>query len=79
VLTGEPIAVLDLLQRGLVAEILPAEQVVEPAKLIASRPPVAARLDKEAVLASYETTLASGLDVERRAIRSACHTLDQKE
>jgi enoyl-CoA hydratase len=83
VLTGEPVAASKLLERGLVAEILPAEQVVERAvalaKLIASRAPIAARLAKDAVLAAYETSLSAGLDVERRALRLAFCTRDQKE
>lgn len=83
VLTGEPVAASELFQRGLIAEMLPAEQVLDRAialaKLIARRAPIAARLGKEAVLAAYETTLSAGLDVERRAIRLAFRTADQKE
>lgn len=83
VLTGEMIPASELLQRGLIAEMLPSDQVLDRAvalaKLIASRAPIAARLAKEAVLAAYETTLSTGLDVERRAIRLAFYTADQKE
>lgn len=83
VLTGAPVTASELLQRGLIAEMLPAARVsdraVALAKLIANRAPIAARLGKEAVLAAYETTLSAGLDVERRAIRLAFHTADQKE
>jgi enoyl-CoA hydratase len=83
VLTGEPVTASELLERGLVAEILRAEQVVERAvalaKLIATRAPIAARLAKDAVLAAYETSLSAGLDVERRALRLAFCTRDQRE
>jgi enoyl-CoA hydratase len=83
VLSGKPVTAPELLQRGLVAEVHPAAHVVQRAmtlaKLIASRAPVAARLAKEAVLAAYETSLSAGLDVERRALRLAFHTADQKE
>jgi enoyl-CoA hydratase len=83
VLTGTPVTASELLQRGLVAEVLPADRVLDRAvalaTVIASRAPVAARLGKEAVLAAYETTLSAGLDVERRAIRLAFRTEDQKE
>jgi enoyl-CoA hydratase len=83
VLTGEPVTASELLQRGLIAEMLPAGQVLDRAialaKLIASRAPIAARLGKEAVLAAYETTLSAGLEVERRAVRLAFRTSDQKE
>ena len=83
VLTGQPIDGREALRSGLVAEALPDDQVVDRAitlaKVIAERAPIAARLAKEAVLAAYETTLAAGLDVERRAIRLAFTTEDQKE
>jgi enoyl-CoA hydratase len=83
VLTGEPVAARELLERGLVAEVRPAGEVVARAvalaTVIASRAPIAARLAKEAVLAAYETSLSAGLDVERRAIRLAFATRDQKE
>ncbi|MFC7397224.1 enoyl-CoA hydratase-related protein [Chelatococcus sp. GCM10030263] len=83
ILTGEPISAREAQQAGLVAEVLPAEAVVNRAlalaEVIATRAPVAARLAKEAVLAAYETTLAAGLDTERRAIRLAFTTEDQKE
>jgi enoyl-CoA hydratase len=83
VLSGEPVTASELLQRGLVAEVHPAAHVVERAttlgKLIASRAPIAARLAKKAVLAAYETSLSAGLDVERRVLRLAFHTADQRE
>jgi enoyl-CoA hydratase len=83
VLTGQPIDGREALRAGLVAEALPEDQVVGRAmalaRVIADRAPIAARLAKEAVLAAYETTLAAGLDVERRAIRLAFATDDQKE
>jgi enoyl-CoA hydratase len=83
VLTGQPVDAREALRSGLVAEVLPDDQVVDRAialaKVIAERAPIAARLAKEAILAAYETTLAAGLDVERRAIRLAFTTEDQKE
>jgi len=83
VLTGQPIDGREALRSGLVAEALPDDQVVDRAialaRVIADRAPIAARLAKEAVLAAYETTLAAGLDAERRAIRLAFATDDQKE
>ena len=83
ILTGEPISAREAQQAGLVAEVLPAAAVVDRAlalaALISTRAPVAARLAKEAVLAAYETTLSAGLETERRAIRLAFTTEDQKE
>ncbi|MFG1425316.1 enoyl-CoA hydratase/isomerase family protein [Roseixanthobacter glucoisosaccharinicivorans] len=82
-LTGEPIDAATALAAGLVAEVVPPGQAVERAcelaRIIATKPPMSARLVKEAVLAAYETPLAAGLQVERRAIRHAFTTHDQKE
>lgn len=82
-LTGEPIDAATALAAGLAAEVVPAGQALERAcelaRIIATKPPIAARLVKEAVLAAYDTPLAAGLQVERRAIRHAFTTQDQKE
>ncbi|MFG1421045.1 enoyl-CoA hydratase-related protein [Roseixanthobacter liquoris] len=82
-LTGEPIDAATALAAGLVAEVVPPGQALERAselaRIIATKPPIAARLVKEAVLAAYDTPLAAGLQVERRAIRHAFTTQDQKE
>jgi len=82
-LTGEPIDAAIALAAGLVAELVPTGQALERAcelaRIIATKPPIAARLVKEAVLAAYDTPLAAGLQVERRAIRHAFTTHDQKE
>src|SRR4051812_44533091 len=46
---------------------------------IASRPPLAARLAKQAVLAAEETSLSAGLDQERRLYELAMATEDRVE
>lgn len=83
VLTGEPIDAATALRAGLVAEVVAIEQTlpraIELAAIIAQKAPVAARLVKEATLAAYETTLSEGLRTERRAIRQAFTTEDQRE
>ncbi|MFG1398330.1 enoyl-CoA hydratase-related protein [Roseixanthobacter pseudopolyaromaticivorans] len=82
-LTGEPIDAARALAAGLVAEVVPPgktlERACELARIIATKPPIAARLVKEAVLAAYDTPLGAGLHIERRAIRHAFTTQDQKE
>lgn len=83
VLTGEPITARQAAAAGLASEVHPAAEVLPRAlaiaRVIAQRAPVAARLAKEAVQAAYETPLSAGLAVERRAIRYAFTTDDQKE
>ncbi len=55
------------------------DAALELAARIASRPPIAARLAKQAVLAAEETALAAGLDQERRLYELAMATEDRVE
>ena len=47
--------------------------------MVARRPPIAARLAKQAVLAAEETALSAGLDHERRLFELAMATEDRVE
>jgi enoyl-CoA hydratase/carnithine racemase len=47
--------------------------------MVAERPPIAARLAKQAVLAAEETGLSAGLDHERRLYELAMATEDRVE
>jgi enoyl-CoA hydratase/carnithine racemase len=55
------------------------EEAIELARLIASRPPVAVRLAKQAVLAAQETDLAEGLRTERELFDQSMATEDRVE
>lgn len=83
ILTGDPIDARTAAAAGLVADVVAPgaalETAVSLANVIATKPPVAARLAKEAVLAAYDTHLTAGLAAERRAIRQAFSTEDQRE
>ncbi len=52
---------------------------LELAREVAARPPIAARLAKQAVLAAEETALAAGLEAERRMFELAMATEDRVE
>ena len=82
-LTGEPIGADEALAAGLVSEVvddaLLMPRALEIAALIASRPPVAVRLLKQAALAADDMPLAAGLMLERRAFELLFDTADQKE
>ncbi len=52
---------------------------MELARRVAARPPIAARLAKQAVLAADETGLSAGLDHERRLYELAMATEDRIE
>ena len=55
------------------------ETALDLARKIASRPPIAARLAKQAVLAAEETALGAGLEQERRLYELAMATEDRVE
>lgn len=83
VLAGEFISAADALSFGLAAEVVAdAESIpraVELAKLIASKPPLAVRLGKDAVLKSFEMPLDAALDYERRAFTILSASDDRNE
>jgi enoyl-CoA hydratase/carnithine racemase len=55
------------------------EEALALARTVAERPPLAARLAKQAVLAAGETTLSAGLEAERRMFELAMATEDRVE
>ena len=55
------------------------DQALELAQRIATRPPIAARLAKQAVLAAEETSMSAGLENERRLYELAMATEDRIE
>jgi enoyl-CoA hydratase/carnithine racemase len=55
------------------------EEAVEMARTVAERPPIAARLAKQAVLAAEEMGLSAGLENERRLYELAMATEDRVE
>jgi enoyl-CoA hydratase len=83
VLTGRMIPADEAMRWGLVNKVVPAEYYLEEAKSlakeIASKPPVAVRLAKEAVLKSFDTTIEGGLEFERKNFYLLFATEDQKE
>jgi enoyl-CoA hydratase len=83
ILTGEPIDAATALRAGLVAQVVEKGQALPRAlaiaELISRKPPRSAELAKASILAAYQTTLDSGLEFERQAIRYAFTTDDQTE
>ncbi len=83
VLTGAMISAGEALQAGLVNRVVPVERYLEEAKslarIIASKPPIAVRLAKEAILKSFDTTIEGGLEFERKNFYLLFGTEDQKE
>jgi enoyl-CoA hydratase len=82
-LTGRMMGAEEAERSGLVARVVPAadlvEEAVKTATAIAGMAPLAAIANKEMVNAAFETTLARGIDFERRLFHGLFGTQDQKE
>jgi enoyl-CoA hydratase len=83
ILTGRFLNAEEAEQAGLVARVFPQESWLADAKevaaSIAEKSPVGVRLAKEAVNQAFETTLAAGLDAERKAFHLALSSEDAHE
>ncbi len=83
VLTGRRFDAEMALRMGLVNRVAKKkrwlEEAIELARTVAARPPIAARLAKQAVLAADETGLSAGMDSERRMFEIAMATEDRVE
>jgi enoyl-CoA hydratase/carnithine racemase len=83
VLTGRRIGAAEAHALGLVTRLAAPDAwldaALELAGEVAERPPLAARLAKQAVLAAEETALTAGLDHERRLYELAMATEDRVE
>ena len=83
VLTGEPVRAVDAERIGLVNRVVPAgaqlDEALRLADLIASRPPLAVRLAKEAVNQAMEVGLSAGLEFERKLFYLLFASDDKRE
>ena len=83
VLTGRRIDAQEAYAFGLVNQVAKKKEwldkAVELAQVVARRPPIAARLAKQAVLAADDTGLTAGLEHERRLFEIAMATEDRVE
>jgi enoyl-CoA hydratase len=82
-LTGRMMGAEEAERSGLVAKVVPADQLVEEAlkvaETIAAMPPLAAIAVKEMVNAAFEIPLSQGIRFERRLFHGLFGTEDQKE
>jgi enoyl-CoA hydratase/carnithine racemase len=83
VLTGRRFTAKEADEMGLVNQVTGKkdwlERAIELAQVVARRPPLAARLAKEAVLTAEETGLTAGVEAERRLFGVAMATEDRVE
>ncbi|GAA2101333.1 enoyl-CoA hydratase [Brevibacterium salitolerans] len=82
-LTGRMMDAEEAERAGLVARVVPHDELAatarEIAETIAAKSLIAAGMVKEAVNAAFETTLEQGLRYERRLFHSSLATADQSE
>jgi enoyl-CoA hydratase/carnithine racemase len=83
VLTGRRFSAQEAFDLGIVNRVTKKnrwlDEAMELAEVIARRPPLAARLAKQAVLAAEETGLTAGVEAERRLFGVAMATEDRVE
>ena len=83
ILTGRMMDAAEAERAGLVSRVVAADKLVEEALAaaakIAGQSPLAVAMNKELVNTSYETTLATGVAIERRLFHSLFAFEDQKE
>ena len=83
VLGGRRFGAIEALELGLVSRVAGDDRWLDEAlalaREVAEKPPIASRLAKQAVLAAEETTLAAGLETERRLYELAMATEDRVE
>ncbi|MGB3165401.1 MAG: enoyl-CoA hydratase-related protein [Alteraurantiacibacter sp.] len=82
-LTGRMMDAKEAESAGLVARVVPHEQLLDEAmkaaQAIAAMPPMAAMVNKELVDAAFETTLSQGMVHERRLFQILTATEDKAE
>ncbi|KQM63219.1 enoyl-CoA hydratase [Sphingomonas sp. Leaf17] len=83
VLTGRMMDAEEAERAGLVSRVVPAADLIDDAlktaAIIAGMAPLAVKANKEMVDAAFETTLAQGVQFERRLFNGLFGTADQKE
>jgi len=83
VLTGQPIGAEAALAAGLAIEVDEPEsafaRAIELASIIATKPPLAVRLAKEAVLRAFDVSLTEALAAERQAFALLAASHDRNE
>lgn len=83
ILTGVPIDAHEAERRGLVNRVVPTERLLDEARALglqlASKPPIALQLAKEAVNKAFESTVEAGLELERRSFYFLFATEDARE
>jgi enoyl-CoA hydratase len=82
-LTGRFMEVDEAERCGLISRVVPLADLLDEALAVAAQiaahPALAVKLNKEAVNRAFETTLAEGVQFERRLMHASFASQDQKE
>jgi enoyl-CoA hydratase len=82
-LTGRFMEVDEAERLGLISRVVPLADLLDEALTVAAQiaghPAIAVKLNKEAVNRAFETTLAEGVQFERRLMHASFASQDQKE
>lgn len=82
-LTGNKVSAKEAKDAGIVSKIYPTSEVVQKAielgEKIGEQSPLIVQMAKESVNKAFETTLAEGLNFERRVFHTTFATKDRKE
>ncbi|MBZ0203137.1 MAG: enoyl-CoA hydratase/isomerase family protein [Ignavibacteria bacterium] len=83
ILTGRNYTALEMFEAGLVSRVVDDEVFLEEAqalaKEIASMPPIALQIAKDAIMKAFDTTIEGGLEYERKAFYLLFASDDMKE
>lgn len=83
VLTGKLFSATEMFEAGLVTKVTADELYLDEAialgKLIASQPPIAVQLAKDAILKSFDLSIEGGLEYERKSFYLLFASEDMKE
>jgi enoyl-CoA hydratase len=83
ILTGRMYSAREMFEAGMVSRVVDDEVYLEEAqalaKEIASMPPIAVKMAKESILKSFDTTIETGLEFERRTFYMLFASEDMKE
>jgi len=83
IVAGRHLNAREALEKGVVNRVVPVESYLKEAQRlaqeIARRPPLAVMLAKEAILASFDNSMESGLAFERKCFHMLFSSKDKKE
>ena len=83
VLTGRMMAAYEAQEAGIVNRVVPVEllrdEAIALAREVATKPPIATRMAKEAILKAFELHLQDGLEFERQSLVRILETEEARE